>query len=146
MNEDKSTLLETARSVLRSYLMPLLPVTHSERVLLSIVALGNIASCMNIRGFFDVHHRQPTSSAISLISEVLGLLSIVGLTYYERLTLPNTGIDRPVPASMASRFTTASNRMAGASPQSVPSRRIVHSSPRFPAFRTASSPLNLEEE
>ena len=72
--------------------VPWVSVTNSERVLLSVIALGNIASCVNIRGFFDVHHRQPTSAAINLASEVLGLLAVVGLAYFERLTLPNVGI------------------------------------------------------
>ena len=70
----------------------LVPMTRADPVLIAIVALGNVAACVNIRGFFDVHHRQPTSAAISLFTEVLGLLAVVALVYFDRLTLVNVGV------------------------------------------------------
>ncbi|MEE9601655.1 MAG: oligosaccharide flippase family protein [Thermoguttaceae bacterium] len=82
----------TLALVVTSIVVSILPMARTEQVLIAILALGNVAACVNIRGFFDVHHRQPTSAAISVASEVLGLAVVVGLAYVERLTLVNVGI------------------------------------------------------
>lgn len=67
------------------------PIEVNERILLTLLALGNVAACLNIRSVFDAHHRQPTSAAITLVTELAALLAIVYLVQIDMLTLPYVG-------------------------------------------------------
>jgi O-antigen/teichoic acid export membrane protein len=64
------------------------PLTCAERLLLSLLAVGNTAACTNIATLFDVHHQQTRSAAITLVAEFCGLLAIAWLRLTGGLGLP----------------------------------------------------------
>jgi len=63
-----------------------------DRFVISLLALGNVAVCVNIRPFFDSHHRQPLSAIIICLTEVGGLIVILLLFSFNRLNLPMLSI------------------------------------------------------
>ena len=68
-----------------------LPLTHNERVLLCLIAVGNIGQCLSVASFFDAHHRQTTSALIHMAWEGAGLAAILLLVYGGKATIPIVG-------------------------------------------------------
>jgi O-antigen/teichoic acid export membrane protein len=68
------------------------PLSLPERLLLACLAMGNIASCVNIQPFFDVHRRQPTSAFLTLVAEVVALVAIACLCASGNLGLLSAGL------------------------------------------------------
>ena len=66
-------------------------VSNPERVLLALLAIGNIAVCLNIAPLFDVHHLQSKSAAITLTAEFAAMTAILGLYWTGHLDLSATG-------------------------------------------------------
>jgi O-antigen/teichoic acid export membrane protein len=62
-----------------------------ERILIILLSAGNIPASINMRFLFDVHHRQPISAAISLVTELAALATIIAVNEFGRLTLPAVG-------------------------------------------------------
>jgi O-antigen/teichoic acid export membrane protein len=77
------------------------PVHEPERLLLSLLAIGNVATCLNIQPFFDVYHQQAKSSAIHFAAESATLGVIVWLRQAGRLDLVSVG------AALAFRWTAS---------------------------------------
>jgi len=67
------------------------PLKHSERLMIWLLAAGNVADCVNLRSLFDIHHRQARSAAITACCEVAGLALIIAAYLTERLSLPLVG-------------------------------------------------------
>jgi O-antigen/teichoic acid export membrane protein len=65
----------------------LVPIGSSERLVLIFLALGNIPACMNVRCWYEAHHRQTRDSFISLFFEIGTLAVLVGLRLSGELTL-----------------------------------------------------------
>ncbi len=63
-----------------------------ERVLLTILALGNVAACLNIRPLLDAQHQQPKAAGMTFLSELLAMLAIGYLYRTEQLSLPAIGL------------------------------------------------------
>jgi O-antigen/teichoic acid export membrane protein len=55
------------------------PISSAERILLSVLAVGNVTACLNIQPLFDAHHQQFKSAAVVLTVEVVGLLFVIGV-------------------------------------------------------------------
>jgi O-antigen/teichoic acid export membrane protein len=79
----------------------LAPISDAERLLLAVLACGNIAGCVNILPLFDVHHQQPFSAAITLATELGALLAILVLHQTGRADLPAVG------AAFAAKWTAS---------------------------------------
>ena len=67
------------------------PITLPERTLLILLAAGNVAACINLLSLFDAHHRQVRCAAVSLATEFLGLLAVLGLMRAQALDLATVG-------------------------------------------------------
>jgi O-antigen/teichoic acid export membrane protein len=65
----------------------LLPIDAAERYVLVLLALGNIPACMNVRCWYEIHHRQTRDSIITLIAEVATLGALLLLRWMEGLTV-----------------------------------------------------------
>lgn len=69
-----------------------IPLDGAERTLVGLVAVGNVAACINIQPFFDVHRQQAKSVYILLAAEAAALALIAALSHSARLDLPTVGM------------------------------------------------------
>jgi len=64
-----------------------LPLGNDERLVLAILSLGNIAACMNICSWYELHHRQARDSLISVVCDAAALATIYWLRANGKLDL-----------------------------------------------------------
>jgi O-antigen/teichoic acid export membrane protein len=67
------------------------PISPAERVLLCLIAAGNVAASMSLAPLYDVHHRQPRAAACVLLAEVVALAAFFGLWRAGNLGLAAAG-------------------------------------------------------
>jgi len=66
----------------------ILTPTPSEQIVLTIIAIGNVAACLNPLPFYDFRHAQGRSAVIMTVSEVTALGIISALYISNNLSLP----------------------------------------------------------
>jgi O-antigen/teichoic acid export membrane protein len=69
----------------------LVPISTAERILICLVAAGNVAACLALAPLFDVQHRQPLAGAVGLAVEAATLVAVFALAHSGHLDLVLVG-------------------------------------------------------
>jgi O-antigen/teichoic acid export membrane protein len=68
------------------------PAGPGERLVLIFLALGNVPGCMNVRSWFELHHRQTSDSIVTLGGDLATLAALILLYASGQLSLASVGL------------------------------------------------------
>jgi O-antigen/teichoic acid export membrane protein len=79
-------------AILTTVVVWLAPVTTDERLLITLLAWGNIAACTNLRPLFDAQHQQPKGAWVTFFSELVALGALMVMCAYGQITFVGVGL------------------------------------------------------